>query len=108
MKARESSSPGRRCERGEELVAKLGTSARFIRTDVSIEHDVAAMIQRAVDSFGRLDCLFNTAGDPSARSGIADIDMQSFNATMAVHVGGVLLGMKYAAAIMCASSPAVL
>jgi hypothetical protein len=29
------------------------------------------MIQHAVDSFGRLDCLFNTAGDPSVRSGIA-------------------------------------
>jgi NAD(P)-dependent dehydrogenase (short-subunit alcohol dehydrogenase family) len=91
---------GRRRERGEELVAKLGTAARFIRTDVSIEPDVAAMIQYSVDSFGRLDCLFNTAGDPAARSGIADIDIQSFSATMGVHVGGVLLGMKYAAPIM--------
>ena len=91
---------GRRREIGEALAAKLGRAARFIRTDVSIEHDVAAMIQHAVDSFGRLDCLFNTAGDPSARSGIAAIDIQSFNTTMGVHVGGVLLGMKYAAAIM--------
>ena len=32
--------------------------------------------------------------------GIADIDMQRFNAAMAVHVGGAVLGMKHAAPIM--------
>jgi NAD(P)-dependent dehydrogenase (short-subunit alcohol dehydrogenase family) len=91
---------GRRRERGEELAAKLGTAARFIRADISIEHEVAAMIKHAVDCFGRLDCLFNNAGDASAGGGITDIDMQRFNAAMALHVGGVLLGMKHAAPIM--------
>jgi len=91
---------GRRRERGEELAAKLGTAARFIRTDVSIEHDVAAMIKHAVDCFGRLDCLFNNAADLSTGSGITDIDIQRFNAAIAVHVGGTLLGMKHAAPIM--------
>lgn len=91
---------GRRRERGEELAAKLGSAATFIRADVSIEHEVAAMIAHAVDRFGRLDCLFNNAGDASDGAGIADIDLQDFNAAMAVHVGGVLLGMKHAAPIM--------
>lgn len=91
---------GRRRERGEELAAKLGPAATFIRADVSIEHDVAAMIAHAVDRFGRLDCLFNNAGDASDGGGITDIDIQRFNAAMAVHVGGVLLGMKHAAPIM--------
>ena len=36
---------GRRREAGEALAAKLGTAARFIRTDVSLEHEVAAMIK---------------------------------------------------------------
>ena len=61
---------------------------------MTIEHDVAAMIQHAVDCFGRLDCLFNNAASASTFSGITDIDIQRFNAAMAVHVGGVLLGMK--------------
>jgi NAD(P)-dependent dehydrogenase (short-subunit alcohol dehydrogenase family) len=91
---------GRRRETGEALAAKLGTGARFIRTDVSIEQDVAAMIQHAIDCFGRLDCLFNNAGDASTGSGITDIDVELFNAAIAVHVGGALLGMKYAAPIM--------
>ena len=91
---------GRRQQRGEELAAKLGTAASFIRADVSIEADVADMIKHAVSRFGRLDCLFNNAGDASDGSGIADIEIQRFNAAMALHVGGVLLGMKYAAPIM--------
>jgi NAD(P)-dependent dehydrogenase (short-subunit alcohol dehydrogenase family) len=91
---------GRRRERGEELAAKLGSAASFIRADVSIEQDVAAMIKHAVNRFGRLDCLFNNAGDASTADGIVNIDLQSFNTAIALHVGGVLLGMKYAAPIM--------
>lgn len=91
---------GRRRERGEEFAARLGTAASFIRTDVSIEPDVAAMLKHAVDKFGRLDCLFNNAGDASDGSGVVDIDMKHFNDGIAVHVGGALLGMKYAAPIM--------
>lgn len=91
---------GRRRERGEELAAKLGRAASFIRADVLIEQNVAAMIQHAVDRFGRLDCLFNNAADASTGSGIADIDIQRFSAAIAVHVGGALLGMKHVAPIM--------
>ena len=58
------------------------------------------MIQHAIDCFGRMDCLFNNAGDASTGSGITDIDIQHFNAAIALHVGGALLGMKHAAPIM--------
>ena len=44
--------------------------------------------------------MFNNAGDASASDGITDINIQGFNAAMAVHVGGALLGMKHAAPIM--------
>jgi NADP-dependent 3-hydroxy acid dehydrogenase YdfG len=54
---------GRRKDRGERLAQRLGEAARFIRTDVSVEADVKAMIDHAVDRFGRLDCLMNNAGD---------------------------------------------
>jgi NAD(P)-dependent dehydrogenase (short-subunit alcohol dehydrogenase family) len=91
---------GRRREKGEELAARLGCAASFIRADVSFEQDVAAIIKHAVDRFGRLDCLFNNAGDASEGNGIVNIDIQRFNAAMAVHVGGVLLGVKYAEPIM--------
>ncbi|MGI8552548.1 MAG: SDR family NAD(P)-dependent oxidoreductase [Dehalococcoidia bacterium] len=91
---------GRRRDEGEQLAAALGSAASFIRTDVSVEADVEAMIGHAVARFGRLDCLLNNAGIPSDRAGIAEIELAVFDAAMAVHVRGVLLGMKYAAPVM--------
>jgi NAD(P)-dependent dehydrogenase (short-subunit alcohol dehydrogenase family) len=91
---------GRRRDRGEMLATALGNVASFVPTDVSIEADVKNMIDHTVRLFGRLDCLFNNAGTPSHRGGVADIDLADFDATIAVHVRGVLAGMKYAAPIM--------
>jgi NAD(P)-dependent dehydrogenase (short-subunit alcohol dehydrogenase family) len=91
---------GRRRERGEQLATKLGTAASFIQTDVSIERDIAVMVKHVVDRFGRLDCLFNNAGDASDGDSIVNIKIRLFNRALAVHVGGALLAMKYAAPIM--------
>jgi NAD(P)-dependent dehydrogenase (short-subunit alcohol dehydrogenase family) len=91
---------GRRQERGDHLVAKLGKAASYVRTDVSVESDVAALIRYALEQFGRLDCLFNNAGDLSSDPGVAKIDIRRFDAALALHVRGPLLGMKYAAPIM--------
>jgi NAD(P)-dependent dehydrogenase (short-subunit alcohol dehydrogenase family) len=91
---------GRRSEEGEALVRRLGAAARFIRTDVAEEAQVKAMIEEAVSTFGRLDCLFNNAGTPGRLSGIADVEMAHVDQMMNVHVKGVVLGMKYAAPVM--------
>ncbi len=91
---------GRRQDRGEKLARKLGDAASFISTDVSIEADVKAMIDHAVDRFGRLDCLMNNAGRSSQFATIADVDLEQFDAVIAVHLRAVLAGMKYAARVM--------
>ena len=91
---------GRRQDRGEKLAQKLGDGASFIRTDVSVEPDVKAMIGHAVDRFGRLDCLMNNAGRGSQFAAIADVDLEQFDAVIAVNLRAVLAGMKYAARIM--------
>src|SRR5215472_9425931 len=93
---------GRRTDRGEKLAGKLGDAASFIRTDVSVEADVKAMIDHAVDRFGRLDCLMNNAGKGSQFAAIADIDLEQFDAVIAVHLRAVLAGMKYAVRVMAA------
>ena len=93
---------GRREERGQRLAEKLGEAASFIRTDVSVERDVQAMIDHAVKRFGRLDCLMNNAGSGSQFSTIADADLKQFDAVIAVHVRGVLAGMKHAVRAMAA------
>ncbi len=91
---------GRRQDRGEKLTANLGDAASFIRTDVSVEADVRAMIDHAVDRFGRLDCLMNNAGRGSQNVPIADVDLEQFDAVIAVHLRAVLAAMKYAARAM--------
>lgn len=91
---------GRRSDMGDALVARFGSAASFIRTDVARESDVQAMIAHAVAVRGRIDCLFNNAGTPGRMAGIADIDMDHFDETIAVHVRGVALGMKFVAPAM--------
>lgn len=91
---------GRRKERGERLVQMLGAAASFKQTDVSVEADVKAMIDHAVERFGRLDCLMNNAGRGSQFVTIPEVDLKEFDAVIAVHVRAVLAGMKYAAQAM--------
>ena len=93
---------GRRQDRGEKLAQKLGDAASFLRTDVSVEADVQALIDHAVGRFGHLDCLMNNAGRGSQFSTIAEVDLEQFDAVIAVHLRVVLAGMKYAARVMAA------
>lgn len=91
---------GRRQKRGDALARKLGDAASFIQTDVSVEADVKRMIEYAIDRFGRLDCLMNNAGRGAPFAAIADVDLEQFDAVIAVHLRAVLAGMKYAARVM--------
>ena len=91
---------GRRSEVGEHLARSLGDAALFQRTDVTVEADVKAMVDRAVEKFGRLDCLVSNAGTGSQAATIDQADLGRLDAAMAVHVHGVLAGLKYAARIM--------
>jgi len=92
---------GRRTEEGERLAKHLGSQADFIRTDVTHEADIKAMLARAVDHFGRLDCLFNNAGGGTGASGsIESVTLEDYERTMAVLLRAVFLGIKHAAPIM--------
>jgi len=90
----------RREQEGAALQKRLG--AAFIRTDVSSERDVKAMIDHAVATFGRVDCLVNNAAIPSPMVSISEIDVETIDRLMGVNVRGVLLGIKHVAPIMIA------
>ena len=91
-------------EAGEEtaaLVRAAGGEASFIKVDVSKEADARAMVQHAVATFGRLDCLYNNAGImPEADHSVTDTDPDTWDAVMAVNVRGVYLGCKFAVPAM--------
>jgi len=86
-----------------ELVRAAGGEATFIRTDVSSEADAQAMVEHAVATYGRLDCLYNNAGVmPEADHSVVDTDVATWDAVMAVNVRGVFLGCKYGIPAMIA------
>jgi NAD(P)-dependent dehydrogenase (short-subunit alcohol dehydrogenase family) len=90
----------RRQLEGEELARLHGQAASFIQTDVAQEADVQAMVAHCLSQFGRLDCLVNNAGTPGGTAGIADVDVEKFDALVNIHLRGTLLGMKHVAPVM--------
>jgi len=87
-------------ERGERLAAELGERCRFVVADVSQEGAVDAAVDLAMTEFGGLDCLFNNAGNPGSIGGIEEVDLATFDRTVAVHLRGVFLGIRAAARVM--------
>ena len=61
------------------------------------------MVEHAVATFGRLDCLYNNAGVmPEADHSVVDTDVATWDHVMAVNVRGIFLSCKYAIPAMIA------
>src|SRR5246127_3477994 len=86
--------------RGKRIAGELGDRARFVATDVSREADVDQAVATSVDAFGGLDVMFNNAGVPGSTADIEEIEVESWDRTIAVHLRGVFLGIRAAARIM--------
>jgi NAD(P)-dependent dehydrogenase (short-subunit alcohol dehydrogenase family) len=78
----------------EELVS-AGHKAIAVRCDVADEAEVAAMVERAVSAFGRLDAAYNNAGVQSPAVEIADANGEEYDRVMAINLRGVWNCMKY-------------
>ncbi len=84
---------------GEEtcgLIKSAGGEALFVKADVSKSAEVAAMVERTVGAYGRLDCAFNNAGImPKGFVPTADLDEETWDRMIAINLKGVWLSMKY-------------
>jgi NAD(P)-dependent dehydrogenase (short-subunit alcohol dehydrogenase family) len=87
-------------DKGHRLADTLAGGAVFQRTDVADEREVEAAVQRAVDEFGRLDCMFNNAGIGGVVTPIDETPLEGYNDTIGVLLTGVVMGMKHAARVM--------
>ena len=88
----------RNVESGAEVVAAIqdaGGEASFLRTDVSSEDDVRALVEHAVETYGRLDVAFNNAGVEGQGGPTTDETEENYHYVMDINVKGVWLAMKY-------------
>ena len=87
-------------ERADGVAESLGDQAVARRVDVASEDDVAALVDAAVDRFGRLDIMFNNAGILGAVGPIAQIEGSAWSRAIDVLLSSVFYGVKHAARVM--------
>jgi NAD(P)-dependent dehydrogenase (short-subunit alcohol dehydrogenase family) len=92
---------------GEAVAAEIGGAggeAVFVHADVSKESDAKAMVDAAIERFGRLDVLYNNAGVMMSADGSVDTTDESvWDTTLAINVKGVAFGCKFGVPAMIAS-----
>ena len=84
--------------RGEETLRRVreaGGEAIFVKTDVSAEADVKALVDKAVATYGKLDCAFNNAGIHKNFVSTVDFTEADWNEMIDVNLKSVWLCMKY-------------
>jgi len=81
----------------ERLVRASGGEATFVRADISSEPDAKAMVDCAIEGYGRVDVLYNNAGImPEEDHSVLDTPVEAWDRVMAVNVRGIFLGCKHA------------
>ena len=76
-------------------LTSAGHQALDVGCDVSDEEQVAALVERTVDTFGRLDFAFNNAGIQAPPTDAADEPAETFDRVNAINLRGVWACMKH-------------
>ena len=82
-------------KRTVEMIEAMGGQATALAADVTRAADCAAMVEAALDRFGRLDYLDNNVGIGS-RGSILDESEESWRKLMTVNVDSMFLAAKHA------------
>ena len=91
-------------EAAQEVAAGIeaaGGKALAVRTDISQEADVRAMVEAVVARFGRVDVLHNNAAILSVEQrrcdrDVVNMDVEAWDRAMSVNLRGAMLCSKYA------------
>jgi NAD(P)-dependent dehydrogenase (short-subunit alcohol dehydrogenase family) len=83
---------------GKALADQLG--GLYVHTDVTIPKEVEALVQAAVDQYGRIDIMMNNAGIDGEQAPTPQSTLENWNRVMDVNMNGVYYGMKYVLPVM--------
>ncbi|PFH87734.1 SDR family oxidoreductase [Bacillus sp. AFS088145] len=81
----------------DETKLALEIDGLFIKTDVSKENEVQALLEKTVEAYGRIDILFNNAGIGRGLVMISDAESVDYEVSFKVNTMGVLYGLKHGA-----------
>ena len=83
----------------EAEINETGGDAKYVRLDVTSEHDWTAAAREAVSTYGKLDILVNNAGI-ALNKGVEETSGDEWDRIQEVNVKGVFLGTKAVIPIM--------
>jgi NAD(P)-dependent dehydrogenase (short-subunit alcohol dehydrogenase family) len=78
----------------KEIEARAGTGL-FVKADLSVENEVAALIDRAVSAYGRLDGAFNNAGLEQCALPLHELSTAQWERAIRVDLTSVFWCIKY-------------
>jgi len=82
-------------DRTVKLIKEKGGEASFIHADVAITKQVEAMVNKTVETYGRIDLAFNNAGIEGRMADTVASTEENFDRIIAINLKGVWLCMKY-------------
>ncbi|KAK6430687.1 hypothetical protein LTR95_013156 [Oleoguttula sp. CCFEE 5521] len=88
-------------------IVESGGSAIFVQADLGVADQVANVVARAVEQYGRLDVMVNNAGIgiPDKPKPVWEVSPEDWDKTQHINSKGVFLGIKYASAQMLKQDP---
>ena len=79
-----------------KMIEDAGGEASFVETDVTKAADAKRMVKATVDTYGKLDVLFNNAGIIGQPLPTADLPEEDWDLVVNTDLKSVFLGSKYA------------
>lgn len=96
-------------KRLEAIVSQIRSrnyEASFLKTDVSVEADCKALVEKTVEKYGTIDILINNAG-VSMRASFNNVDLSVLHTLMNVNFWGTVYCTKYALPYLLANKGSV-
>ena len=78
-----------------DLIKKAGGDGIFVKCDVSHENDVKILVEKTIETYGRLDFGVNNAGTEGVQTPLQELSEKDWDRTININLKGIWLCMKH-------------